>query len=368
MAGAVSGNVCAAAGEPASRTRIWPSEPACCAGAWVCLLESRGSGWLYPLCLAGIGGVCALIKLTFLVEAALTVGAVTGDAFLRGNRKRGLVMIAGFGMTVAGGWALAGQKLRHLPAFLANGLSVIQSYDEAMRMTTLPSIWRDAILGAALGLVVIFLRTQTASAAASRRRTPQVWLLRGWLTALLFLAWKQGMVRARAGEFAAFLPVFALALEAVPSSAGALRSRARRLSVACFAPVLLILTFEYPGDLTGITGRMVLNFRQNLGSLCGPRACVKSMSGLLEAERARSQLPTIRGLIGQASVDVFGHAQAIAFFNDLNYQPRPVFQSYAAYNPHLMQLNNQCYQSVSVPGIRPVQAAGDRPPINCGAG
>jgi len=36
-------------------------------------------------------------------------------------------------------------------------------------------------------------------------------------------------------------------------------------------------------------------------------------------------------------------------FNDLNYQPRPVFQSYSVFNAELMQLNNRAFASNTAP-------------------
>jgi len=46
---------------------------------------------------------------------------------------------------------------------------------------------------------------------------------------------------------------------------------------------------------------------------------------------------------------VFGQQQCYAVFNQLNYHPRPVFQSYMAYNERLMRLNEQFYLSDRAP-------------------
>ena len=48
-------------------------------------------------------------------------------------------------------------------------------------------------------------------------------------------------------------------------------------------------------------------------------------------------------------MDVFGQCQAYALHNDLNYRPRPVFQSYVACSRFLMQLNEQFYRSRAAP-------------------
>jgi hypothetical protein len=83
------------------------------------------------------------------------------------------------------------------------------------------------------------------------------------------------------------------------------------------------------------------------------------MNDLIEAKKAEAQLPRFRDLIGRASVDVFGQYAVYALFNDLNYRPRPVFQSYVACNARLMRLNEQSYLSPAAPeyvmfGLAPI--------------
>src|SRR5262245_54816882 len=73
------------------------------------------------------------------------------------------------------------------------------------------------------------------------------------------------------------------------------------------------------------------------------------MTEFLDLHRAAAQLPRLRQIIGSATVDVFGYNQCYAFFNELNYRPRPIFQSYVAYSPHLAKLNEQRYLSDARP-------------------
>src|SRR5262249_19579365 len=69
----------------------------------------------------------------------------------------------------------------------------------------------------------------------------------------------------------------------------------------------------------------------------------------LTKEKQRFDLPHTRAVIGQAPVDVLGYEQTIAFYNGLTYRPRPVFQSYCAYTPHLARLNDAFYRSSRAP-------------------
>ena len=67
------------------------------------------------------------------------------------------------------------------------------------------------------------------------------------------------------------------------------------------------------------------------------------------SRKKREQLPSIRAIVGNSAVDVFGQSQAIAVLNEFNYRPRPVFQSYAAYSAETMKWNERFYQSKAAP-------------------
>ncbi|HKG98832.1 MAG TPA: hypothetical protein VKA97_13505, partial [Pyrinomonadaceae bacterium] len=56
-----------------------------------------------------------------------------------------------------------------------------------------------------------------------------------------------------------------------------------------------------------------------------------------------------RRSIGHAPVDVFGYRQGAAMITGVNYQPRPVFQSYFAYTPLLQKKNLDHYLGSSRP-------------------
>ncbi len=71
-----------------------------------------------------------------------------------------------------------------------------------------------------------------------------------------------------------------------------------------------------------------------------------------ESKRTASiyYLPTeIKAKIGNSTVDIVPQEIAIAYFNDLTYHPRPVVQSYAAYNKYLDDLNYTKYVSSTAP-------------------
>jgi hypothetical protein len=88
---------------------------------------------------------------------------------------------------------------------------------------------------------------------------------------------------------------------------------------------------------------------QNLRSLLKPGEYKQQMIELQKAQLAGIGLPKVREIVGRSVVDVFGLDQSYAVFNDLNYLPRPVFQSYMAYNTALARMNEQFYFSKKAP-------------------
>jgi hypothetical protein len=59
--------------------------------------------------------------------------------------------------------------------------------------------------------------------------------------------------------------------------------------------------------------------------------------------------PMMLEMIGRATVDVYPHMSCYAFYNDLNWRPRLVFQSYAAYNPNLDRKCADLYAGPNAP-------------------
>ena len=92
-----------------------------------------------------------------------------------------------------------------------------------------------------------------------------------------------------------------------------------------------------------------LNLGQNLANLLMPAGHVQRVQAAMAEQRERSRLPGLADHVGRAGVDMFGSDQTAVLFNGLNYHPRPVFQSYAAYSAPLMELNDEFYLSMRSP-------------------
>jgi hypothetical protein len=61
------------------------------------------------------------------------------------------------------------------------------------------------------------------------------------------------------------------------------------------------------------------------------------------------QLPKIKALVGDADIDMVSNVQAMLFLNGLHWAPRPVFQSYPAFTPKLLDVNQEFYRGSRAP-------------------
>jgi hypothetical protein len=316
----------------------------------LCACEFRPRLRVYVLCLVLLAVFSALTKITGLVLASLTVSVLAVDLRLRGCRRLSLALVLGFISGFLGGRAVLGQTMSHIPAFLAGGLGIAGGYNGAMGLepTSVALVGGLLTLFAALGAALTRYQTQ------ERGDTKQRWrqrLLFTWLLLLLFVTWKHGFVRAdphHAMFFLGFAPVLALVLGALPRPTLKPGRWTYQLAGACcLCAVLTQQSLLYPEFL-----HLDKPFRQaaaNAATLLWPGEYRAQMEQSLRLERHRAALPRLREMIGPASVDVFGNYQAYAVFNELNYRPRPVFQSYSAYTAPLMRLNERFYSSSSAP-------------------
>jgi len=316
----------------------------------LCVCESRTRLRVYVLCLVVLAVFSALTKITGLVLASLTVGALAVDLWLRGCRRLSLALAVGFISGFLGGWAVLGQAMSQIPAFLAGGLRISGGYNGAMGLEPTPV----ALAGGLLTLFAVLAAALTRYRAQERTDTAQRWrqrLVFAWLLLLLFITWKHGFVRAdphHAIFFLGFAPILALLLGALPwpySKQG--RWTCQLAGACCLCAILTLQSLLYPDFV-----HLDRPFRQaaaNAATLIWPGAYREQMERSLRLERHRAALPRLREMIGQAPVDVFGNYQAYAVFNELNYQPRPVFQSYSAYTAPLMKLNERFYSSSAAP-------------------
>ena len=295
-----------------------------------------------------------LAKVSFLFTGGASVLILACDLLARGNRRLALGIVAGFGAGLLFGWTLSGQNLLHFGAFLVNAFAVVQGYNQALGWEGTEMVRRSEFGLLPLVVAIVTIRTLSAFERGDKHSHSR-WrrgLLLAWATFLSFTAWKHGSVRVDAFHVVSFLgfaTVLPLALEVIPCERPAARLWAQGLGVACCLLSLVALhSLFFPSCLKSLY-QPIRAFGYHARCLLRPAEYWRSMTEIIEARRREAQLPRLRRIIGRASADVFGQRQVYAVFNDLDYRPRPVFQSYAACNARLMRLNEQFYLSKAAP-------------------
>ena len=318
----------------------------------LCCVESGGRLALAVLIFTALAVFGALAKTSIIFMAGLSVVVLAGGLAARGQWRLGLGMVAAFGAGIPLAWMAAGQSLWHLGSYLINALAVVQGYNQALGWEGLPQVMFWGLLLALAGMAMVITRALTAFDGKDRRDAWHRWLLSAWLSALLFLVWKHGVVRGDSYHVVylfGFLSVLAVALEILPCERGCARLWARGLAAACCVlPLIALQSWFFPA-LSRSLRQPLRAFGYNAGCLLKPADYRRRMGEVIEADRREASLPRFRDIIGSASVDVFGQNQVYALWNDLNYRPRPVFQSYAACNARLMRMNEQFYLSSAAP-------------------
>jgi hypothetical protein len=331
--------------------------------AWglLCFVETGPRLTITAWGFTALGAFVSLSKVSFFFEACLGVALIGCVLGIRGYYRLALGNVAGFVAALVLQWIFAGQDLRYLFSFLVTWPEMMRGYGQALSWEGLPLMHHTGMLLVLALLALIATRTWSAFQPA----TKFVFWLRGlawlWVSFLTFAAWKHGYMRGDAFHVAYFLgfaPMVALALNSLWQQANQTEESLTRVSLEWFSNVLACGC--YAASLVLLQQFSFVSFseslRQPLRLLAYHARCLwdradyrRRMMEQIEINRREAQLPEFRQIVGQASVDFFGQKQAYVLFNDLNYRPRPVLQSYAACTARLMQFNQDFYLSKDAP-------------------
>ena len=249
---------------------------------------------------------------------------------------------------LVGLWVACGQSVTNLPLFFLRSLDLAAGYSEAMAAgfdatEIIVALVVCALITAQLGLVFRARREWRTTVAA-------LLVLFG-----LFMSWKTGFTRhdAHALEFFSYglIVPFLLPLRSRQEAAPDAVVRTLRF-VASGLCLWGIVLASPPGHLVSPTKAL-----SQLGSRLRAHVVAFTDLSVVRDQRELSRrvlaeqhdLPRIRSVVGDHSVDIFNYSQGLLFLNELEWTPRPVFQSYAAFTPKLIRLNGDFMRGESAP-------------------
>ena len=301
--------------------------------------DSPRTGWFSAVLLALYGA----IKFTNLLLAGFAVAiAVALALYRRAPRIAAGIATVFAGATVAL-WLLCGQNPLHIPAYLLASLEVSSGYNNGMSLPTPQAPFISGLVVA--GLLVLALAFHLCT---SKRRSLAI-ATTALCAAFLFLNWKHGFVRAD-GHMIGFFICALLPITAFPRLFG-VTNRWITYLVLLPAGLLAVLGIDQalPGMARGIFAQQQDRVWGNIQSFAHWQEFRDGLRAKMHDQRVQNDLHDVRDHIGGATIDVLGFEQAVALFNKFNYRPRPVFQSYSAYNAPLARRNLDYYASAGAP-------------------
>ncbi len=312
---------------------------------WIMIqrMATGQSAWAVPigLFLALLG----VIKFTNLLFTGFVVLVGLAYACLAGQRRAGIALLAAFSLGFLALWLACSQSPLQWWAYAINSLEISSGYQAAMGLPT-PDGQLALSLGIFAGLagyVGWHLLTQP-----DRIRAGANLLI---LAAFLFLNWKHGFVRADGHMLGFFYCALVLAV-AFPALFRETPTHPKIARFFLIAVGLLSLTgmrntftstIDYAPNITNE------KLQRNIQAFLNWDRARGDLEGQVDHWKREAKLPKAQALIGDASVDVLGFEQAIALFNDFNYTPRPIFQSYSVYTPRLARINEDFITSPAAP-------------------
>jgi hypothetical protein len=318
----------------------------------LCFLESGFRLGLSTTMFIGLAAFSVLVKANFLVLVGLSALLIVLDFGARGKILAVGWMVVGLASAFLWGWHVAGQDFSNLKPFFLNSIPIILGYDQTVGIEGLQILQQRGWMTLPLIFAVAAIRTLTAFKGSGPQPRLRRALLFLWTSALIFIIWKHGFVRAglfHSGFYFGLVPIIALALEALPTERIKAANWSRALAGVCCLICLLTLVSLFFSDLKSSLIQPIRAIPANLSALVKPGEFQRQMLEAQKSQLAETELPRIRKLVAHAPVDVFGQDQLYAVINDLNYRPRPIFQSYMAYNTPLARMNEQFYFSRASP-------------------
>lgn len=275
--------------------------------------------------------VVALIKLSFTFDTLLIMFLLT----YLDIRKRVLPLrMLVYAITLILALILNHQPLRAVPLIINNGLDFVKGYGPAMAM--LQNNYFALIMYLILASFLVRSFSHLAIFKHKDRRYAMVFLL----IFSLFNMFKEGFVRADhvyfaygylldlsvllliffAGESAPFIQIF---------------KKRRRFFLIILILVLSVVCFTY---------KTLPNLMQNYSNVSNYAHLAVDYEADMKVIRTQHPLPKVIG-----NADIYSYDQTILLANQLNYDPRPMFQSVTAFDSKFLKLNRDFLLSKRAP-------------------
>ena len=290
-------------------------------------------------------GCFSLIKFTFCIYAIFTFLLVVLNFWWCHERKAlGVFFISGMAAFLVA-WVLAGQGLGNIGNWFFYAWQIASQYPTAMAIVPARN---ELLFGVVIALAAfVLLVTQDAKTAKYKGQIACSLLL----LAGLFLAWKEAYVRADVHivVFQVYVFLVVAMLPAWMPLTGRMRDWITWASLLVMVIALLPLNQRSAEFMVTAKNGLGTKILDAATAVFAPLKYKQFLEQELEEKRQSAKLPQISALLGNLPVGVLNYDQDVAILNNFNFQPHPVFQSYAAHSPQLERLNYDFFNSAAAP-------------------
>ncbi len=308
------------------------------------LVDDGRFRFLDTVVLAFLAAVALLVKVSLGVQAALTFLCILAVLW-RQRPKAQLAAVAAClpVFTFVLYWASTGSAGSFF-SYLWYALNLSSGYSDSMGMPG--PLWQAVVVVISLALLFLVL---PLLARPVRELVP------AFAPAVVsaFFLFKNAIVRqdAHAASFQIKLVLASMFFLVV---AGSVRYRRALmvLQVASLAVGFVAVLQIWPNSVAAAERRLALRVAEPIRWLLHPRETWRNSKRLEEAEFSTLRLDReFAGAIGSATVDAIPWEVDRVEANHWKWQPRPIFQSYAAYTPVLDRINAQHSQGGTAAGF-----------------
>jgi hypothetical protein len=312
------------------------------AAVWVIQIQPSMRMRFLVIGLAGaIAAFELLIKISTGGELALMVVVLT--LALEGSWLRhAAVAILSFAVVLVASWALAGQDLGALPAYVHNSIRIVSGYSSAMSVDEASIGWEytGALFAFLFGLGAAWYAT------VSEPRRRRIGVLAMW-TVFVFFEFKEGFQRHDTAHGGIYF-------SAVLAGFVAFRFRGgRRLigvgllgALATFTLAAHTLSASSVVDPFGNLDSAFAQFKEVFSARERRRIMLEGQASIFAGTRLDSEtLDLLRG----KTVHVAPYETTLVWAYGFHWRPIPVFQSYSAYTTGLDQLDANTVNSSEAP-------------------
>ncbi len=220
--------------------------------------------------------------------------------------------------------------------YIINGLDVINYYNDAMFKNP-PNIY---VLIVAVSIISLLFSVIISNLKDVIKKKDEWFLfLNAYL--LLYIIFKQSFVRADIIHYSTFflIPIYFAVFIYLFTSAETIKQYILKI-----IPFLFILTCLIKIERTSFSFDSV---KSNIQTIL---FYDKTNNANFKNVAKKSFIPErMKNIIANNSVDIIPTEISYAYFNNLNYNPRPIVQSYSCYSPLLIQLNYKKLLSTHAP-------------------